>query len=201
MERLRPIFLTAAILAILAAISLLFSGGRDAATDPRVGEPVAGLGTFQAAAVITISGDDTSLHLTRGPDGGWSLLEMPEVPVNTPRLEELASALVGVRVDRLVHGDSEALLAEAGPLRHLQISDPAGVYLLDLELGAARNDGSVPARLGAGSPWYLLERDIRVPATIREWAVLSAEPEDAAGAPAVGAEEVEIRSSPFPEEG
>ncbi|MCX6937071.1 MAG: hypothetical protein NTU80_04120 [Verrucomicrobia bacterium] len=135
--RLRPLFLTLAILAPVAAGVwwLQRPQAQPATLDPRVGRRVADPATLASAARIELKADNRTLGFTRSTEGRWTLEGTPALPADLSRLGRLSSDLLTPKIERFVTANPSRLASLELDQTRISYFDAGGKPLLALDLG------------------------------------------------------------------
>ncbi len=169
--RLRPLFLTLAILAPVAAGVwwLQRPQAHPATLDPRVGQRLADPATLASAARIQIQADNRTLGFTRSAEGRWSLDGTPALPADLSRLGRLSSDLVTPKIERFVTANPSRIASLELDQAQISYFDAGGKPLLALDLGKNADGGGRFLRFNAEPKAYLSRLNVNLDATPESW--------------------------------
>ena len=169
--RLRPLFLTLAILTPVAAGVwwLQRPQALPATLDPRIGQRVADPATLATAARIQLEADKRTLAFTRSPEGRWTLDGTPALPADVTRLGRLSTDLLAPKIERFVTANPARLASLELDQTRIAYLDATGKNLLALDLGKNADGGGRFLRFNNEAKAYLGRLNVNVDATPDSW--------------------------------
>lgn len=169
--KLRPLLLSVAVLAPLAAVVWWVQRPAPVATssDTRLGTRLVDPAQLADAATLRITASGSSLEFTRRPDGRWVLAGEPALPADLTRLARVGSDLVGPKIERLVSQSAAKLSTYELDKDRVTYLAGDGRVLLDLRLGKTADGGGRLLAFGDESKAYLARLSLFLDASPTSW--------------------------------
>lgn len=170
--KLRPLLLSVAVLAPLAAATWWFQRPEPppSLSDVRVGARLADPDTLARSARIrlTLPGGE-AITFARAEGSRWAVEGSPALPADLSKLTRLSADLVGARVERLVTRNPDRVATLGLGETRVAYLDADGKTLLELQIGKNADGGGRFLRYGDESAAYLARLDLRLDATPAAW--------------------------------
>ncbi len=182
--KLRSLIVTVAVLAVLSA--LVFLARRPeapAASDPRVGQPLADPALLEKAAQIRLNDSTKSLVVTRTAEGGWKIPGYFDLPADFTKVSGFASSLTDAKIDRLVTTSPERIARLDFKDTHIALLDASGKEFWQVTLGKNTDTGGRYVRFGEEPKAYLVTTNLWLDLEAKNWAdtrLLEIKPDDVA---------------------
>ncbi len=182
--KLKTIVIAVAILAVLSAIA--FWSNRTpppAATDPRVGQPLADAAAISRASRLRVSDQGKTAQLAKAPDGSWRVPSYFDLPADFSKLSGLTGDLTTAKIQRLVTTSPERIARLGFDDTRIDFLDDAGKSLWSVVLGKTADSGGRFVRFGDEPKAYLADLNSQIDSESKDWAdtaLLTLKPDDIA---------------------
>lgn len=182
--KLRTLFITVAVLAILSGI--VYFVQRPAAapsTDPRVGQPLVDRPTVEKAQKIRLADQGKTVALARQSDGTWRVTSYYDLPADFQKLSRFIGELTDAKVDRFVTSNPERLARLEFKDTKIELLDSADKPLWSVTLGKTPDTGGRFLRFGDEPKAYLANLSTWLDTDAKNWAdsqLINLKPEDIA---------------------
>lgn len=184
--KLKPLFISVGILAVVAVISWWLTGNRAAYKedpDSRAGQNLLAPEALSETRRIVLSKDSgsESTVLQYDQEGTWTLPDYYGLPVDFSKLQTFTRNLLEARIRRLVSRNPERLSRLDLGNSLIVFQSEAGETLLDLEVGKSGPSGGYFVRYKGEEAAYLADLSLYLDANYKNWAdnkILSFDPQD-----------------------
>lgn len=168
---LKSLLIAVLVLAALAAAVALWQRPAYApVTDPRVGAPLLDRDLATRATSLTVTQNDSTVQLVRGPDDTWTVASYHDLPADFAKLTRFISDFTTTTIDRLVTSRPERLARlELGQVE-LQLTTDDGTPTWAVRLGRTAEGGGRFLAYADEDRAYLARLSAWIDPNARSWA-------------------------------
>ncbi|MGA3006597.1 MAG: DUF4340 domain-containing protein, partial [Opitutaceae bacterium] len=170
--KIKTLVVLVVVLAALSAAAYYLTRlpASPAGADPRVGQPVVDRPTIEKAAQLRLTGNGTTVLLTKQPDASWRITNDYDLPADFDKLSLFVSDLANAKVQRFVTANPERLARLEFTDRRIALLDAAGHELWSLAVGKNADGGGCFVRFGAEPNAYLASLNTWTDPVAKNWA-------------------------------
>jgi hypothetical protein len=182
--KLKSLVILVAVLAVLSGIAYWINRPPTAAaSDPRVGQPLADSAAIAGAAQLRLTDQGKTVSLAKQADGTWRVSSYFDLPADFSKLSSLTSDLTTAKIQRLVTTSPDRIARLEFKDTKVEFLDGAGHPLWSVILGKTPDSGGRFIRFGDEAKAYLTDLNSQVDAEGKDWAnaaLLAVKPDDVA---------------------